>query len=119
MCIGILLIDEPDVADIIKRILKSEGYEVYTANNLNQAKVVIAENNVHLVIMDLLLPDHDGVLMVEELKKVDEKLKIILLTGYYNFFEVVECIGLDVYKVFLKPVGAEVLLSTIINMQLE
>jgi DNA-binding NtrC family response regulator len=119
MRVSILIIDDdPDVTDIIKRILKSEGYKVYTANDLDQAKVVITENNIHLVIMDLLLPGQDGALMVEELKKVDEKLKIIFLTGHYNFFEV-ECIGLDVYKVFLKPVDAEVLLSTIIDMQLE
>ncbi len=117
---NILLIDEdPDVTDIIKGVLRTEGYNVYTANDLEQAKVVITENNVYLIIMDLLFPDQDGASMIEELKKIDEKLKIILLTGYYNVFKEVEYMGLDVYKVFLKPVDPEELLSTIINMRLE
>jgi DNA-binding NtrC family response regulator len=117
---NILLIDDdPDVTDIIKGVLRSEGYNAYTANDLEQAKVIITENNVYLIIMDLLFSDQDGASMIEELKKIDQKLKIILLTGYYNVFKEVECMGLDVYKVFLKPVDPEALLSTIINMRLE
>lgn len=69
--------------------------------------------------MGLIFPDRDGAQNVKDLKKINEKLEIILLSGYYAVFEVVESHGLDVYRVFLKPVDCEILLSTIRSMYAE
>lgn len=79
----------------------------------------LLRDNVRLVIMSLVFPDRDGAQNVKDLKKIDEKLEIILLSGYRDVFEVVEGRGLDVYRVFLKPVDCEVLLSTIRSMYVE
>lgn len=79
----------------------------------------LLRDNVRLVIMSLVFPDRDGAQNVKDLKKIDEKLEIILLSGYRDVFEVVEGRGLDVYRVFLKPVDCEVLLSTIRSMCVE
>lgn len=116
---GILLIDDdPNVTYSIKTVLRIEGYKVYTAIDIDQAKIVITENDVYLVIMDIV-PDRDGSQPVEELQRLDEKLKIILLSGYSNVFEVVEGLGLEVYRVFLKPVDCGLLLSTIRSIDKE
>lgn len=79
----------------------------------------LLRDNVCLVIMGLIFPDRDGAQSVKDLKKIDEKLKIILLSGYQDVFEVVEDHELNVYRVFLKPVDCEVLLSTIRSMYAE
>ena len=69
--------------------------------------------------MGLIFPDRDRAQNVKDLKKIDEKLEIILLSGYYDVFEVVEGHGLDIYRVFLKPVDCEVLLSAIRSIYIE
>ena len=109
---SILLVDDdPDVLVSIRAVLETEGYTVYTANNSDQARVIISENDVHLVIMDYILPDYSGDQIVKTLKKIDEKLNIIFLSGFLHVIKAVEDLEFDVYRVFLKPVDPEVLLS--------
>lgn len=114
---SILLVDDgSNVLSSIKAVLETEGYTVYTANNSDQARVIISENDVHLVIMDYILPDYSGDQRVKTLKKIDEKLNIIFLSGFPHVIKAVEDLEFDVYRVFLKPVDPEVLLSAMRNL---
>ena len=115
----LLLDDDPAVTYALKGVLRSEGYTAYTANDAEQAKVIITEHSISLVIMDFIFPGQDGAQIVKELEKIDETLKIIILTGYCDILRIVEGLRLDVYKVLLKPVDPEVLISTLKNMCLE
>lgn len=111
---SILLVDDDqDVLVSIKAILETEGYKVYTANNSDQARVILSEKDVHLVIMDYILPDYSGDQIVKTLKNIDENLKIIFLSGFPQVIKAVEDLEFEVYRVFLKPVDPEVLLSAI------
>lgn len=74
---------------------------------------MVEEHGVKLVVMDYILEDMYGVKVAEALKKIDENLQIIFLTGYYPCFDAVDELKLDVYKVFFKPVKVEELLSEI------
>ena len=111
---SILLVDDdPDVLATLRALLEFKGYTVHTANNADQAKAIITENKIYIVIMDLIIPDLFGDQAINALKKIDEKLHIIFLSGHEIVFEAVKDFEFDVHRIFLKPVDPEVLLSTI------
>jgi DNA-binding NtrC family response regulator len=114
---SILIVDDDvDVLASIRLILETEDYRVYTACNADQAKVIITENEVHIVIMDYILPEITGDQIVKDLKMIDEDLSIIFLSGFPQVYRAVEALGFDVNSVFLKPVNPESLLQAIRNI---
>ncbi len=114
MQVSILLVDDDvDVLASIKLILETEDYNVYTACNADQAKVLLEENEIQIVIMDYILPEQTGDQIVKDLKKIDEGLNIIFLSGFPQVYRAVENLGFEVDRVFLKPVNPESLLSEI------
>jgi two-component system response regulator MprA len=79
--IKILVIeDEPDIADFIRRGLLLKGFEVFIANTGNQGLEMAHDNNPEMVILDLMLPDSDGIDICRELRK-SGNMGIIILTA--------------------------------------
>ena len=114
---GILLVDDDvDVLESIQMILESEDYTVYTAINTTQARVKMLENTVHLVIMDYIFGECTGDQLIIDLKKIDENFDIIFLSGLPQVIKAVEDLEYEVYRVFIKPVDPEILLSAIKSM---
>ena len=114
MQISILLVDDDiDVLESIKTILESEDYTVYTALNATQARTKLSENIVHLVIMDYIFGECTGDQLIIDLKKIDENFSIIFLSGWPQVIKAVEGLEFKVFRVFLKPVDPEILLSAI------
>jgi len=72
--------DEPNIADFIRRGLTYQGYEVEVAHNGEEALCMAQENLPDLVILDLMLPDIDGVEVCQRLRSADD-LPIIMLTA--------------------------------------
>lgn len=110
----ILLVDDDvDVLESIKTILESEDYTVYTAFNASQARVIMLENDIHLVVMDYIFGECTGDQLIRDLKKIDETFSIIFLSGWPQVIKTVENLEFEVYRVFLKPVDPEIFLSAI------
>lgn len=111
---GILLVDDDvDVLESIKMVLRSEDYTVYTAINLDQARVIMLESDIHLVIMDYILGECTGDQLIRGLKEIDEDFSVIFLSGWPQVIKAVEGLEFEVDRVFLKPVDPEILLSAI------
>jgi two-component system response regulator MprA len=72
--------DEHNIADFIRRGLTYQGYEVEVAHNGEQALRTAQEHLPDLVILDLMLPDIDGVEVCQRLRSADD-LPIIMLTA--------------------------------------
>ena len=110
----ILLVDDDiDVLESIKMVLDSEDYAVYTAINASQARVIMLENDIHLVIMDYIFGECTGDQVIRHLKKIDETFSIIFLSGWPQVIKAVENLEFEVHRVFLKPIDPEILLSAI------
>jgi DNA-binding response OmpR family regulator len=120
MQVSILLVDDDvDVLASVKLILETEDHKVYTACNADQAKAIILEKEVQIVIMDYILPERTGDQIVKDLKGMKEELNIIFLSGFPQVYRAVENLGFEVDRVFLKPVNPEALLSEIRKIYLE
>ncbi len=68
--IKILLVDdEPDILEIVGYNLKNEGYQVLTAENGKQAVKMAAKHQPQLIILDVMMPEMDGIEACEQIRK--------------------------------------------------
>lgn len=71
--IQILLVDdEPDILEIVGYNLSSEGYKVITAHNGADAVKLARKNKPHLIILDVMMPEMDGIEACEQIRKIPE-----------------------------------------------
>lgn len=72
--------DEKDIVSALKIYLMSDGYQVFEAYNGRQALAVMEREDIHLVLMDIMMPEMDG---IETMVKIREKsnVPVILLTA--------------------------------------
>ncbi len=77
--IKILLVDdEPDILEIVGYNLKSEGYQIFTANNGVEAIASAKKINPHLILLDIMMPEMDGIEACEKIRKVPTLENVII-----------------------------------------
>lgn len=80
---NILVIDdEKSIRDLIRRILKEDGYKVYTAQNGEEALETVSKVTIQAVLLDLMMPMMSGPEFLKLLRKTDMDLPVIIITGY-------------------------------------
>lgn len=80
---NILIIDdENDIRNLLSRIIKLEGYQVFQAENAKRGYRILKQEKIHTVICDVKLPDGNGVEMVPKLKEIQPLCEVILLTAF-------------------------------------
>ena len=72
--------DEKPIADILQFNLKKEGYEVFCAYDGNEALKLVEELQPDLILLDIMLPQRDGMEVCREVRKTSE-IPIIMLNG--------------------------------------
>ena len=72
--------DDKEIVGAIEIYLKKEGYNILKAYNGNQALEKIKENEVHLIILDIMMPEKDGLETLEEIRK-DKSIPVIWLSA--------------------------------------
>ena len=72
--------DEKDIVSALKIYLESDGYKVFTAFNGKEALDAAAENEVHLILMDIMMPVMDGITAMVKLRE-SSNVPVILLTA--------------------------------------
>ena len=85
--------DDPDVRDIVERCLKDAGYQVWSFADGSGVFDAVSEQNIDLAIVDLVLPDTDGLMLTRKLKE-HSGIGVIILSGRGETTE--KIIGLEV-----------------------
>lgn len=85
--------DEKDLCQMIAKSLKESGYEVDIAYNGNEAMELLDVENYDLIVLDLNLPEIDGIEILEEFRTFNQDTKIIILSARSQIKDKVE--GLD------------------------
>ena len=78
----ILIIDrESDIRKTLETLLSKEGYQVRSASGSEEAIDIFKSEPFDLVIMDINIPGANGLHVMRKIKKLDEKIEVIILTG--------------------------------------
>jgi two-component system cell cycle sensor histidine kinase/response regulator CckA len=111
----LLVDDEENIVRITAATLESFGYRTVSA--LDGAKGLETyrqkQNEIHLVVTDMSMPNMDGPSMIRELRNIDPGIKIIGTSGLMNAEQTAELQSLDVTAFLTKPFSAEKLLTSI------
>lgn len=73
--------DELMLCDLLKMELGGFGHEVVTANNGREAIALFAHRKPDLVLLDLHMPDMDGIEVLKRIRELDPQASVIVLTG--------------------------------------
>lgn len=106
--------DEPDMLKLLSMILKEKTpYEITITNNPVEAVELIKNENFDLVITDLKMPGLDGLQLLEEVKKRDEDVPVIIITAYGTIDAAMEAMEKGGFDFITKPFKKEQILFTI------
>ncbi|MGR3173774.1 MAG: sigma-54 dependent transcriptional regulator [Candidatus Scalindua sp.] len=105
--------DEQIITFMLKKFLSEEGYDVDTANDINEAKAGIGHKDYDLIITDIILGAETGVDLLREVKKRKLTCPVIFITGNPNIDTASDAVRLDAYDYLPKPVRNETLLRTV------
>ena len=114
--IKILLVDdEPDVIEIIRYNLDQEGYKIYTASDGKEALKKAKKNIPHLIIMDVMMPNIDGIEACEQLRNdvsFNETI-IMFLTARGEDYSQVAALEAGADDYVTKPIKPKIIVSKV------
>jgi len=82
--------DEPLVRDLLKEVLKTEGYEVAIAEDGLAASKEVKKQEIDLVITDVRIPKLDGIELLKEIKRISSSTLVVVITAYGTIENAVE-----------------------------
>lgn len=99
----LLVDDEKTLINSLSRDLREEGFAVITAENGKEAVASLQNNIFDLVITDLIMPELDGIKVLQEAKKKSPKTGVIILTGYGDMTSAITALRFGADDYLLKP----------------
>ena len=114
--IKILLVDdEPDILEIVNYNLTSEGYQVFTAKNGVEGVAMAKKKEPHLIILDVMMPEMDGMEACERIRKISglENTIITFLTARGEDYSQVAGLDAGADDYITKPIRPKVLVSKV------
>jgi DNA-binding response OmpR family regulator len=101
----LLLVDDekPFVENLLK-LLSRRGYEVSAALDGDSALRLVQQREFDVVILDQNMPGKDSITLLRELKKIQPRAEVVILTGYGSVDMALKGFGLGIYDYISKPV---------------
>jgi DNA-binding NtrC family response regulator len=109
----LIIDDERPVLMTLEALLKRHGYHVDTAPTASQGLKLIRSKPPTLILLDLQLPDADGLETLDRIKTEVPQIQVIILTAHDSLHNAIESIKRGAYHFISKPYAAEELLSLV------
>ncbi|MBE0429158.1 MAG: response regulator [Thermoleophilia bacterium] len=109
----LLVDDEHDFLDITAKRLTRRGYHVLTADNCLRATEELDREPVDVVVLDVMMPECDGVDFLKEIKESHPRIGVVLLTGHASIEAGLRSLESGASDYLLKPVSLEDLIEKI------
>jgi len=104
----LLVDDEPDVLNALKRLLRRSGYRILTAGSAAEGLELLALNSVQVIVSDQRMPNMSGSEFLERVKKLYPDTMRIVLSGYTEVAALTDAINRGaIFKFLTKPWGDE------------
>ena len=95
--------DDPGTCDTLSDIFEDHGYRVATANTGSQAEDKLEQTAFDVALIDIKLPDTDGIVLLREFKKTYPEMVCIIITGYAALENAIEALKMGADGYFTKP----------------
>src|SRR5437016_8235174 len=109
----LIIDDERPILITLEALLQRHGYQVDTAPNASQGLKLLKTKSPSLVLLDLQLPDAEGLEMLDRIKTELPDMLVIILTAHDSLHNAIESIKRGAYHFISKPYAPEELLSLV------
>lgn len=103
--------DDATFRGVLADSLKARNIIVYEAENFSSAINVSKKKLINFAIVDLKMPGDSGLVLIKELRALNSKMNIVMLTGFASIATAVEAVKLGANQYLAKPVNAEEILE--------
>lgn len=108
--------DEIGIRELLSEILFDEGYQVHMAESAEQARAYRNEHEPDLVLLDIWMPDTDGITLLKEWVEQDLlTMPVVMMSGHGTIETAVEATRIGAVDFLEKPIALQKLLSTIVK----
>ena len=96
--------DEPHILSALRRLFRTQGYEVVSADSGRAGLEVLASRQVDLIISDMRMPEMDGVAFLEQARERSPDTMRVLLTGHADVSQILDAVNRgEIYRYITKP----------------
>jgi len=111
--------DEMGIRELLNEILTDEGHTVYAAESAMQARTIREQMRPDLVLLDIWMPDVDGISLLKEWSKTGQlTMPVVMMSGHATIDTAVEATRIGALNFLEKPIALQKLLKTV-NKALE
>jgi DNA-binding NtrC family response regulator len=96
--------DERSILQLLREALTHWGYQVTTASSGREALDALRTSVFHVAMTDIRMPDMSGLDLLREIKKLDETIEVVVMTGYPAISSAIEALKEGAYDYLSKPV---------------
>lgn len=107
--------DDPEVAGYLDLVLKREGYDVTVLHDPTLVTAELRAHEYHLLVLDMMMPKLSGLQVLEQVRRDDSDLAVIVATAFATVDTAVASLKLSASDYVKKPVEPEELLSAVSN----
>ena len=108
---SILIIEDDSSLLLMYTALLEDQFRLYTAESGEKGINRLQQEEIHIVLLDLRLPDMDGLDVLRRIKSMDENVDVIVITGNSNIRTAVDAMKLGAYDYIVKPFEVDEVLS--------
>lgn len=106
--------DEVGIRELLSEILREEGHQVRLAESASQARNSRSKSTPDLVLLDIWMPDSDGVTLLKEWASTGQlTMPVVMMSGHGTIDTAVEATRIGAYGFLEKPIALKKLLSTV------
>ena len=105
---AVLVVDDDKVfLTLVREGLERAGFSVRTAENASQAKEALSSHSIHAIIMDVVMPDTDGLELLPQFRKEHPNMPVIVVSGRASFLTGVQAMRQGAVDFLRKPLNFE------------
>ena len=105
--------DEEEICEMLSDFLVEREYEVFSASTGADAFRLVKQVRPHLLLLDIRMPEMDGIEILRKIRSLDQEVCIIMITGYHDVDIAKQALKLGASDFITKPVDLEYLGTSI------
>lgn len=111
---SILIVDSKKETNLtLTKILRKEGYWVGSTSNITKAMKILEKKDIDIVLIDIEMPDIDGMTFLKEIKKIKSSVQVVMMTDNGSVDSYLEAMELGAFEYFNKPIKNKILFRAI------
>ena len=121
MKLNTLIVDDDNmVLTLLRQYLKEKDeLHVQTVDSPKEALEIINKEKVHIMILDIVMPEMDGITLLEEAKKVDPLTHVIMMTADSTLGRVIESLGYGAMDFVMKPFESPEDITSVVDVSIQ